>query len=289
MAHVIRPFNDERPFRRILSGSILFYLILAVLTAIYPLPEKAREEIGELPPRIAKLVLEPPQEIPKPVEETPVTEKKEPAEKKVEDEAQKNREVARKSGLLKHLSREKKGLQSILQSAELGEILQDTSALTEAAAPPSAARAAVPAVTGGIGSTAGIAGELDVSSEIGLGEKKTLETAVPRRKTENLRREGTRGERSPDSIAGIVASYRGGIDFVYKKTLRENPLLKGTITVEFTIAPNGEVIQCRVVSSTLNDPAFEELLVKRILQWKFPPLPGVQNATVTYPLEFSPV
>ncbi|MBI5193671.1 MAG: energy transducer TonB [Nitrospirae bacterium] len=58
--------------------------------------------------------------------------------------------------------------------------------------------------------------------------------------------------RSRESIKEVLTSYSGSITFLYKKALRDNPELKGTITVEFTIEPSGEIINARIVSSTVN-------------------------------------
>ena len=288
--------DEEKFFQRVLYGSSVLYILLAIIVMVYPLPEKKRDEIAALPPRIAKLILEAPKEEPKP-ETKPAEEKKEETpEEKAKKAVEKNRETVKKTGLLKALGRDAArggSLNEILQDREMGEILADVSVLTraaETAAPtPASSAAVVTASGGGVGSASSIAREMGTGSEIRLAEKKSAAVAAPPRKGQPAQQAGKAGERSRESIAAIAASYRGGIDFIYKKTLRENPLLRGTVTVEFTIAPSGEVTQCKVVSSTVNDPAFETLVVKRILQWKFPPIPGGEKITVTYPLEFSPV
>jgi TonB family protein len=280
--------EDEQSFRRILYGSFLLYFLLAVIIGVFPLPPKKREEVTLLPPRIARLILEAPKEEPKPQEKKKV----ESPETKTKKEIEKNRRVAGQSGLLKLLSRDasrKDSLTEILQKGSMGDILTDVSPLAKAreAAAPQIETGALPSA--GIGSVAPLVQEMGTSGEIRLADKKLATVVAPPRRAQAVQEAGKPGERGSGSIAAIVASYRGGIDFIYKKTLRENPLLKGVLTVEFTIAPSGEVTRCRVVSSTLNDPSFENLLIRRILQWKFPPLPGGENTTVTYPLEFSPV
>ena len=83
----------------------------------------------------------------------------------------------------------------------------------------------------------------------------------------------------------MVEKYKGGISFLYNKALRRDPSLRGTITVEFTISAIGDVTDCKVASSSMQDPAFEEDLIKRILQWKFPPIIE-GDVTVVYPLVF---
>lgn len=91
--------------------------------------------------------------------------------------------------------------------------------------------------------------------------------------------------RTLESIAEVVEGYKGGISFLYNKALRTNPTLRGTVTVEFTIAASGEVIDCKVVTSSVNDPSFEESLIKRILQWRFPAIQA-GDVAVLYPIVF---
>ncbi|MBI3994893.1 MAG: energy transducer TonB [Nitrospirae bacterium] len=126
----------------------------------------------------------------------------------------------------------------------------------------------------------------DLQKDLGrssLAERKTTAVESP------FKIKGFEDGKSPrtyESIAQVVDSYKGGISFLYNKALRENPTLRGTVTVEFIIAANGEVIDCRVVSSSMSNPLFEESLLKRVLQWKFPPVPA-GDVTITYPIVFS--
>ena len=91
--------------------------------------------------------------------------------------------------------------------------------------------------------------------------------------------------RTYESIAEVVERYKNGIGILYSKALRKNPALRGTVTVEFTIAASGDVLDCKAVSSSMEEPPFEEALCRRILQWKFPSiLEG--DVTVSYPLVF---
>jgi len=95
--------------------------------------------------------------------------------------------------------------------------------------------------------------------------------------------------RTQKAIKEVVATHRGSLDFIYKKALRNNPTLKGIVIIEFTIAANGDVTGGRITSSSVKDPSLEEQVLKRILTWKFPPLPDSGNTVVSFPIEFSPV
>ena len=120
----------------------------------------------------------------------------------------------------------------------------------------------------------------------------TSEQALKERKTASVENpfkikgfEDGKSPRSYETILEVVEGYKGGISFIYNKALRTNPTLRGTVTVEFTIAASGEVIDCKVMTSSMNDPSFEATLVKRVLQWRFPPIPA-GDVTVVYPIVF---
>ena len=54
-----------------------------------------------------------------------------------------------------------------------------------------------------------------------------------------------------------------------------------------TIAPSGEVTQCRVISSELGDPELERKLVARVKMFRFESR-DVATMTTTKPIEFFP-
>jgi periplasmic protein TonB len=57
--------------------------------------------------------------------------------------------------------------------------------------------------------------------------------------------------------------------------------------VELKIAPSGEVVDCRIVSSELKTPDLERKLLARIKQFDFG-AKQVELLVVTYPLDFLP-
>jgi TonB family protein len=94
------------------------------------------------------------------------------------------------------------------------------------------------------------------------------------------------GWRSEQSIRDVILSYMGRVTYTYNKYLKQNPDLKGKVVVEMTIAPSGEVVDCRIVSSTMNHPDFEKDLLKVVRSFRFKPIPEgtvtVQNPFVFY-------
>lgn len=93
-----------------------------------------------------------------------------------------------------------------------------------------------------------------------------------------------------EAVAAIhrtVGTYLGGIRYLYNRELRRNPDLEGKLTVSITIGPEGQVVSCEVVESTLESPVLEREVLARIRKWKFPPV-ARRDVTVTYPFVFFP-
>ncbi len=268
-----------------------------------PKVEETATEVKKEEPK-PEQTKEPPQEVAK--QEGPS-----PEEIRAQQEAQrkKNMEVAMNSGLLKLLKQSETKTESV-PDQKLKKVFSEIKGLSQApkATPGIALQASPPGTSQGIDDIVAkleksikeskpISGVLtgsgginpmigDLQKDVGrsfLAERKTTAVESP------FQIKGFEDGKSPrtyESIAQIVDSYKGGISFLYNKTLRENPTLRGTVTVEFRIAADGEVIDCRVVSSSMSNPPFEEALIKRILQWKFPLVPA-GDVTITYPIVFS--
>lgn len=263
--------------------------------------EKAKEAKKEEPKTEAPK--EPPQEVAK--QEGPS-----PEEIRAQQEAQrkKNMEVAMNSGLLKLLKQSDTKTETV-PDQKLKKVFSDIKGLSQAPkATPGAALQGSPGGSQGIddivakleksikdtkGASGAVAGSGGINPVIGDLQKDVGQSSLAERKMTAVESpfqikgsEDGKNLRTYESIAQVVDSYKGGISFLYNKALRENPTLRGTVTVEFRIAADGDVIDCRVVSSSMSNPPFEEALVKRVLQWKFPQIP-TGDVTITYPIVFS--
>lgn len=94
------------------------------------------------------------------------------------------------------------------------------------------------------------------------------------------------GHRSQQSIRDVIISYMGRITYIYNKYLKTNPDFGGKVVVEIKIAASGEVLNARIVSSSMNNQAFENELLQVVRHIKFKPIPeGV--VTVENPFVFS--
>lgn len=93
--------------------------------------------------------------------------------------------------------------------------------------------------------------------------------------------------RSAGAIASTVRQYQSGIKYVYNQQLLSNPGLSGKITVAFVILPDGKVESAEIRASTVNWPALEDAVIRRMRHWKFPKSEG-GAVRVTFPFVFHP-
>jgi TonB family protein len=93
------------------------------------------------------------------------------------------------------------------------------------------------------------------------------------------------------SRASIQQEFKQKITILkkeYERSLKKDPSLQGKLLVKFIILPNGKVSSLRVITSTLNNPAFEKKVIKIIKRIRFSPLSTDDTVEVTYPLYFFP-
>ena len=128
------------------------------------------------------------------------------------------------------------------------------------------------------GGGGGLAGRstTTVSSGIGTGEPKAVRSGS-----------GQKASRSREEIELVFDKNKGAIYALYNRALRDNPALQGKVVLELTIAPWGEVTNCRVVSSDLNDPELERKLIARVKLFRFEDR-DVEAVTTTKPIDFFP-
>ncbi len=94
-------------------------------------------------------------------------------------------------------------------------------------------------------------------------------------------------ELDQEAVSDIVHQNKEKLLLLYNRRLQKNPNAQGRLTVEFIISPQGGVLKCAILSSSLSDPALENEIVQEILRWKFPSVEEGAT-TVLYPLSFFP-
>ncbi len=88
-------------------------------------------------------------------------------------------------------------------------------------------------------------------------------------KSTNVKAEaGKSGGRSAESVLAVINSHKAAIEYCYQRALRNNPNLKGKISVRFVIRTDGSVGRVTIVESTLNNAGVERCIVSKIRRWR---------------------
>jgi len=294
--------DDELRYRRILKRVLMLFLLLALVMPFLPVPQVSRERAEELPPRLAKLLLErqappPPPPVvkaPQPEAKKPETKKPEPAKKaepkKPERTVEAARAKAQRSGLLAF----KEDLADLRTNSTTSKLEKAQLAKGPAvgSAPGRASERAL--ITSNAAGGSGGINTAKLSRDTGgggLGGRST--TQVTSSVGEGgggggVQRGGSgKAGRSLEEIKLVFDRNKGAIYTIYNRALREDPSLQGKVVLKLTIAPSGSVLDCKIVSSELRSPELERKLVARIRQFEF----GARNVdtmVVTYPIDFLP-
>ena len=96
-----------------------------------------------------------------------------------------------------------------------------------------------------------------------------------------------KASRSIEEIKLVFERNKGAIYAIYNRALRDDPSLQGKVVVKLTIAPSGQVVDCRVESSELKASELEAKLLARIRQFDFG-AKDVDQMVVTWPVDFLP-
>jgi periplasmic protein TonB len=290
---------DEGEQERLKKTARTLLLIFAAIGILIPLiPMSERPPPPPLPDEVVKLILEPPPppppkpevkkpEPPKPEakpEPKPVTPPK-PVDRQAEA-----RKKAENTGLLAM----KDQLEDLREALEPTQ-MSSAPMIGRVEGESRAERALVTARTG-VGSGGINTGKLSSGFGSGPGNLKghAAGTAVPSfadkigdDRTASRTGSGGRASRSREEIEIVFDRNKSAIYALYSRALREQPELQGKVVVQLTIAPSGEVTDCRVVSTELNDAELERKLVARIRMFRFEAR-EVEAMTTTKPIEFFP-
>lgn len=308
--------EDER-FRLILLVTLLVLTLLGAMLAWVPVPPPSREDIV-LPPRLAKLIVQekpkpPPPPVVEPVEPPPapaVEEKKvesKPAPEPPRREPPPEKAAPPEPAPPQPSARERAARAGLLALRdELADLRTDTvaSALESQPLRKSAAADSTPgdtsrsiitsqAVAGGSGGINTSRLSRDTGGTQLAGRETTRVTTPVGEAAAGGGTEAATGKsgpapaRSSEEIQMVFDRNKGTLNAIYNRALRQNPTLAGKVVLKLTIAPDGTLSQCELVSSELNDPDLERKLIARVQLFDF----GKKSAaptTITYPIDFFP-
>lgn len=300
--------DQDHKFRRLLAQVSGAVVALAILFTFLPAPEPDPEAVKEIPKRFAKLVLErkappppppvvqeepEPEPLPEPEPEKVVEQQPEPEpvpEPKV-DPVKTAQERAKVAGLLPFADqladlRDNKALDKINDNRQLSSRVDGEAPRTERSLITSKAGQA----SGGI-NTAALSRNTGGTS---LAGRSTTQVASPVADFGSAggtaRRTGAssnKASRSREEIEMVFDRNKGSIYALYNRALRKNPALQGKLVLRLTIAPDGSVTFCEVVSSELGDADLERKLVARVRLFRFD-AKDVEAVTTTKPIDFFP-
>ncbi|HZF27978.1 MAG TPA: AgmX/PglI C-terminal domain-containing protein [Gammaproteobacteria bacterium] len=299
--------QDDR-FRRIVRTALGAVLALSVLLWLLPQPARDDAQVQEVPKRLVKLVLD--REVPKPKPPPPVVteqpkpepeklaeqkpvqkpvEKPKPEPPKPVDTTQQAREKAKVAGLLPFANQlaalrddkvaEQLDRKNLVGSGATNAPLAERSQITSRVGNASRGinTAALSRNTGGNGlagrSTTQVENPVEGFEPVGGAAQRSGDSDKPSRSREEIERTFDRN--------------KGAIYAIYNRALRNNPALQGKIVLRLTIAPDGHVTFCEIVSSELGDPELEQKLIQRVLLFEFEQK-NVESITTTKPIDFFP-
>jgi protein TonB len=300
--------GQERKFRRLLAIIFGVVFFLGTVWPFLPTPAVDPNAVEEIPPRIAKLLLEQtPPPPPKPVEPEPEPEPdaiKEPEPEMVaeeppapepepEPEPEIDYEAVAREQARAALLPFTEDLAALADSDVL-EKVADARPLTASVG--QAARNERSMITSKVGTASAGINTANMSRNTGgsglaARDTTTIESPVASvgQAAGGARRTGSSGKasRSREEIELVFDKNKGAIFALYNRALRMDPSLEGKLVLRLTIAPTGEVTFCEIVSSELSDPDLERKLVQRIKMFRFEAR-DVEAITTTKPIDFFP-
>lgn len=283
----------ERRFRRVLRNVFIVFAVAALVIPWLPVPEKPQHAAPAIPDRVIKLAIEkpppPPPPVPK-VEPKPVEQVVKPTRPTPPARPLDARAKAQNSGLLKLQDQ----LADLRDNAILDKAVTARNLTGKVAEAPSSERSYL---TSNVGMSSGGINTAALSRGYGGGAgsltghetTQVASSALAAKVNDGVQRGAgsTKASRSREEIELVFDRNKSSIYALYSRALRDKPDLKGKLVLELTIAPGGEVTQCRIVSSELNDPDLERKLVARVKSFRFEAR-DVASITTTKPIDFFP-
>jgi TonB family protein len=97
-----------------------------------------------------------------------------------------------------------------------------------------------------------------------------------------------RGALDKEIVRRIIRRHINEVKYCYEQELVRRPTLGGRITVQFTIAPTGQVLASVLQSSTMANVRVESCTLQAVRRWAFPQPVGGGLVTVSYPFVLTP-
>jgi len=319
--------DDDQRFKKILTVAFIIFLVASLPMTLIELPELTRKEKAELPPQLARVMLEK-QELPppKPIEPPKVEEKK-PEEKKPEEKkpVEKPAEKIPVKSTEKPIERprntdaksEAVATAKAQAQAEISTFKDDLMEMREALQT-DVVETASATVSNGAGQATQVdrsminSGKVTGSGGINVnavgGSRDVGGVALSGRETTKVKSglaeaskkaagataagggnsDGAGGAaRSEEEIRKIMEQYKASFFSIYNRALKEDATLQGKVVVKIVIDPTGQVVDASIVSSELKNPALEAKILAKIKSINFSTA-NVAKSTINYSFDFLP-
>jgi len=299
--------SQDKKFQRLLGIIFLICAVLSILWPFIPVQERDPFDVEEIPPRIAKLLLEekplPPPPPPELTEEAPEP-KLEPDEQEPEQvveetpeplpepEPQPDREEIAREQARAALMPFAEDLADLVDNELLDQVADDRNLTASVAESERNERSMITSKAGTASSGINTAAMSRNTGGSGIAGRDTTRVVSP---VEGIgpaggaSRSGTSGRasRSREEIELVFDKNKGAIFALYNRALRRDPSLEGKLVLKLTIDPNGVISFCEIVSSELDDEELERKLVQRVRMFRFEAR-DVEAITTTKPIDFFP-
>ncbi|MBU2114407.1 MAG: AgmX/PglI C-terminal domain-containing protein [Gammaproteobacteria bacterium] len=282
----------------------MLWLIVAVVVPALSVPERSRQLQEQLPPQLARVLLEerkappPPEPEPQPeqVVEPPKPESKpvEATPEQVKPDPQQARAQAEQAGLMAM----RDDLAALRQSFQLNNTAPQVKSsgqqqatqvernLLRNEANKKFASAQAAAVAGDIARS-----QLADTGTTALAETELKGLSATGRKDAKPRSADANsggGQGRPEAeIRRVLEANKSSLYTLYSRALRSNPLLKGKVVFELVINPDGSLADVSIVRSELNDSKLERQLMLRLRGVNFGAA-AVALTRSTWTVEFLP-
>jgi type IV secretory pathway VirB10-like protein len=265
--------REETRFRQALLIGMLLLLLIGILVPLKQIPELERKKQEQLPPQLARVILE---KKPPPAKPEPKKEQPKPPETKAEEKptpkpvpkpatVQEARKQAEQAGLLA-MADELVSMREALDLSALNNqtLNQGTGDEVKNSRKILAGRANTG--SGGI-STSNLSRDvggpqLQVRKQVMVDAPAELIAEAQKGATEKTG--GRKSTRSEEQLRFVLEQAKGSLYTLYNRALRKQPTLQGKVVFELDIAPSGKVKTCRIISSELDDDKLERKLMMRL-------------------------
>lgn len=302
---------DDKRYYNILTILAGVMLVMSIIITITDVPELTRAEKEELPPQLARVILEK-KELPPPKPVEPPKEEKKPDEKKPEEKKPEEKkpepkpEVKPEPKPKPEIDRAKQQAEAEVAQfkddlADMREMMPTANlqaANTTAIGQTQATQIDRAMLTSGAKVASGGISNANLSRDVGgVALSGRENTKVKSSLAENAKKANTATAGNSDGAGGaardrseisrVMDQHKGAIYQIYNKALRQNATLQGKMVVKIVIDPNGKIVEATIVSSELDDAELESAILRRIRMISFP-ASSVIRTTVNQTFDFLP-